>query len=207
MSCSSAPHSCSRLYISSNPMKTVSLGSLASEVRLTSRSASFTLSARACRWYGFWVSEFHTEITVASLSRYTVADTSWVSSSISANTLSMSAKLAKAQHFIPRDRILFWICFSPLSNMAKSGMVGPTSGSDLNLFGGWENSSEDGKYLWAIVLNWESKGSCWSPLCFIISHQTSKKKATSLEDVSTVMCSRKLCSSERPMVVGKAISS
>uniref|UniRef100_A0A8C2LK32 Uncharacterized protein n=1 Tax=Cricetulus griseus TaxID=10029 RepID=A0A8C2LK32_CRIGR len=192
MSCSSAPHSCSRLCISSNPMKTVSLGSLASEVRLTSRSASFTFSAR---------------ITVASLSRYMVADTSWGSSSISANTLSMSAKLANAQHFIPRHRILFWICFSPLSSMANSGMVGPTSGSDLNLFGGWENSSEDGKYLWAIVLNWESKGSCWSPLCFIISHQTSRKKDTSLEEVSMVMCSRKFCNSERQMVVGRAIRS
>ncbi|CAH6785892.1 unknown_gene_9437 [Phodopus roborovskii] len=161
MSCSSAPHSCSRLYISSNPMKTVSLGSLVSEVRLTSRSASFTLSAR---------------ITVASLSRYMVADTSWGSSSISANTLSMSAKLANAQHFIPRHRILFWICFSPLSSMANSG---------------WENSSEDGKYLWAIVLNWESKG----------------KKDTSLEEVSIVICSRKFCSSERQMVVGRAIRS
>uniref|UniRef100_A0A8C6QFW4 Uncharacterized protein n=1 Tax=Nannospalax galili TaxID=1026970 RepID=A0A8C6QFW4_NANGA len=187
MACNSEPHSCSRLCMSSNPMKTVSLGSLAREVRLMSRSASFTFSAR---------------ITVASLSRYMVADTSWGSSSISANTLSMSAKLAKAQHFIPRHRILFCICFSPLSSMANSGMVGPTSGSDLNLFGGWENSSED-----AIILNWESKGSCWLPLCFIISHQTFRKKATSLEEVSIVMCSKKCCSSERQMVVGRAMRS
>ncbi|KAJ1072433.1 hypothetical protein K5549_021417, partial [Capra hircus] len=176
----SSPHSCSRLRRNSKPTKMVSLGSLAREVRLMSRSASFTFSAK-----------FHTEITVASLSRYTVADTSWGSSSIRANTVSMSAKLAKAQHFIPGHRILSWICFSPVSSMASRGMVGHTSGSDLNLFGGWEKSSEEDRYLWAIVRNWESRG----------------KKATSLEEVSTVMCSKKRSSSARQIVVGRAIRS